>query len=174
MTPPPSSPTRTLGDLRLALEQPVAHLLHVDDEALVRAVRDRVGAGGDRRLEGHAAAFDLDELHRHGDALAEERRPDVLPVDLGADRVLAGVEVLEQEIPAGVLDVADDARGRVDAAIRTHELDYPRVVDGDRSGMGKAGLEAGFHVPRSACGPRGSYPSRARRSSGWASWCCPR
>src|SRR5262252_7074894 len=71
MTPPPRSPTRTLGDLRLALEQAVAHLLDVHDESLVGAVRHGVGAGGDRRLEGHAAALELDQLHRHGDAFAE-------------------------------------------------------------------------------------------------------
>src|SRR5215831_11375437 len=70
MTPPPRSPTRTLGDLRFALEQAVAHLLDVHDESLVSAVRHGVGAGGDRRLEAHAAAIDLDQLHRHGDALA--------------------------------------------------------------------------------------------------------
>jgi len=41
----------------------------------------------------------------------------VLPAELGADRILPRIEMLEQEIPAGVLDVADDARGRVDTAV---------------------------------------------------------
>ena len=83
---------------------------------------------------------------------------------------------VEQEIPAGVLDVADDARRGVDAAILAHEIDHPRIVDGDVLRVAESGLQGGLHGSprRGACGPRGSYPSRARRSSGWESWCSPR
>src|SRR5882672_1127049 len=176
MTPPPRSPTRTSTRPGFSLQEPLAHLVHVDDEALVRAVRDLFRSGGDRRLEDDPAAFHLDQLHRHGDGFAEKRRPDVLPVDLGADRILARVEVPEQEVPAGVFDVADDARGRVDAAVLSHELDHPRVVDDEIPGVSEAGFQAGLHDSprRSACDPRGSYRSRARRSSGSGNWCFPR
>src|SRR2546422_2114855 len=61
MTPPPRMPTRMSAALRFLLQQPLAHLLHVDDEPLVRAARDRVGAVVDRRLEAHAPAVDVRE-----------------------------------------------------------------------------------------------------------------
>src|SRR5580765_952498 len=175
MTPPPSIPTRTSAHPRFSLQQPLAHLLHVDDEALVRAARDRVGAGRDLRLESDAPAFDLDQLDRDRDFFAEKRGPHVLPVDFRPDRILARVEVLEQEVPAGVLDVADGARGGVHAAVLAHELDDPRLVDNDFPGVCESGFRAGLHgSPRlSACDPRGSYPTRARRSAGSANSCFP-
>src|SRR5712691_12040520 len=131
MTPPPRMPTRMSAALRFLPEQPLAHLLHVHDEALVRAARDRVRSVVDLRLESHAPAVDLDELDRDGHLGPEQRRPHVLPVDLGAHRVLTRVQMLEQEIPAGVFDVADDPRGGVDAAVLAHEIDDAGLVDLD-------------------------------------------
>src|SRR5712664_696438 len=49
------------------------------------------------KVEGRRLTFDA----AVSDA-AEQRGSDVVPVDLGADRVLPRVEVSEQEIPAGV------------------------------------------------------------------------
>ena len=57
----------------------------------------------------------------------------------------ARVEVPEQKVPARVLDVADDARRGVDAAVLAHEIDDARLVDGDFLRGGKAGLQCGFH-----------------------------
>src|SRR5438034_278743 len=74
-----------------------------------------------------------------------KRRAHVLPVDLGADGILSGVEVPEKKVAAGVFDVADDARGRVDAAIVAHEVDDARFVHGDFPRMDEAGPQAGFH-----------------------------
>src|SRR5258708_4415696 len=145
MTPPPRRPTRMSAALHFLLEQPLAHLLHVDDEPLVRAARDRVGAVVDRRLEAHAPAVDIRKPDGDRDFGAEQCRAHVLPVHFGSDRVLARVEVSEQEVPACVLDVADDARGRVDAAVLAHEIDDARLVDGDFLRGGKAGLQCGFH-----------------------------
>src|SRR5712691_4647406 len=145
MTPPPRRPTRMSAALRFFPEQPLAHLLYVDDEPLVRAARDRVGAVVDGGFESDAPAVDIRELDRDRDFGTEQRRAHVLPVHLGSDRVLARVEVPEQEVPARVLDVADDARGRVDAAIVAHEVDDARFVHGDFPRMGEAGLQAGFH-----------------------------
>src|SRR5256885_8554486 len=145
ITPPPRMPTRMSAALRFLPEQPLAHPLHVDDEALVRAARHRVGAVVHRRLESHAPAFHTDQLDGDGDLGPEHRGAHVLPVDLGADGILAGVEVPEEKVPAGVFDVADDARGRVDAAIVAHEVDDARLVHGDFPRMGEAGLQAGFH-----------------------------
>src|SRR6266702_2218894 len=146
MTPPPRMPTRMSAALRFLLEQPLAHLLHVHDEALVWAVRDRVRSVVDRGLERYAPALVLDELDRDGHLGPEQRRPDVLPVDLGAHRVLARVQMLEQKIPAGVFDVADDPRGGVDAAVLAHEADHAGFVDRDLLRVGKAGLEGGLHI----------------------------
>src|SRR5256885_1563101 len=145
MTPPPRRPTRMSAALRFLPEQPLAHLLHVDDEPLVGAARDRVGAVVDRSLEAHAPAVDRAELDRDRDFGPEQRGAHVLPVHLGSDRVLARVEVPEQEVPAGVFDVADDARRGVDAAVLAHEIDDAGLVDGDFPRMGEAGLQAGFH-----------------------------
>src|SRR5712672_3037173 len=69
----------------------------------------------------------------------------MLPIDLGADGIFSGVEVREKEVPAGVFHVADDAGGRVDAAIVAHEVDDARLVHGDFPRMGEAGLQRGFH-----------------------------
>src|SRR6266571_2916211 len=145
MTPPPRIPMRISAALRFLPEQPLAHLLHVDDEALVRAARDCVGDVVDRRLEAHAPAVDVRELDRYRDFGPEQRGADVLPVDLGADGILSGVEVPEKKVAAGIFDLADDARGRVDAAIIAHEVDDARFVHGDFPRMGEAGLQAGFH-----------------------------
>src|SRR6266853_4743188 len=145
MTPPPRRPTRMSAALHFLLEQPLAHLLHVDDEPLVRPARDRVGAVVDRRLDAHAPAVDVRELDGDRDFGPEQRRAHVLPVHLGSDRILARVEVPEQEVPARVLDVADDARRGVDAAVLAHEIDDAGLVDGDFPRGGKAGFQAGFH-----------------------------
>src|SRR6267143_1337350 len=145
MTPPPRRPTRMSAALHFLLEQPLAHLLYVDDEPLVRAARDRVGAVVDGGFESDAPAVDIRELDGDRDFGTEQRRAHVLPVHFGSDRVLARVEVPEQEVPACVLDVADDARGGVDAAIVAHEIDDARLVNGDFFRGGKARLQSRFH-----------------------------
>src|SRR5467141_3270925 len=145
MTPPPRRPTRMSAALRFLLEQPLAHLLYVDDEPLVRAARDRVGAVVDGGFESDAPAVDIRELDRDRDLGTEQRRAHVLPVHLGSDRVLARVEVPEEEVPACVLDIADDARRGVDAAVLAHEIDEARLVDGDFFRCGKAQLQGRFH-----------------------------
>src|SRR6266702_1002060 len=168
MTPPPRMPTRRSAALRFLPEQPLAHLLHVHDEALVRAARDRVRSVVHLRLESHAPAVDLDELDRDGHLGPEQRRPHVLPVDLGAHRVLARVQVLEQKVPAGVFDVADDPRGGVDAAVLAHEADHAGFVDRDLLRVGKAGLEGRLHVDgsRLAFFRTGAIMSRKRIEGG--------
>src|SRR5438445_1868312 len=145
MTPPPRRPTRMSATLRLLPEQALAHLLPVDDESLVRAARDRIGAVVDRGLEAQAPALDIRELDRDRDFGPEQRRAHVLPVHLGSDGILSAVEVPEKKVAGGVFDVADDARGRVDAAIVAHEVDDARFVHDDFPRMGEAGLQAGFH-----------------------------
>src|SRR5712692_3724734 len=168
MTPPPRRPTRMSAALHfLLLEQPLAHLLYVDDEPLVRAARDRVGAVVDGGFESDAPAVDIRELDGDRDFGTEQRRAHVLPVHFGSDRVLARVEVPEQEVPACVLDVADDARGGVDAAIVAHEADDARLVHGDFPRMGEAGLQAGFHFRSQGRRLRSSRIISEPRTGGW-------
>jgi hypothetical protein len=45
-----------------------------------------------------------------------------------ADRVLAGVEVADQPVAAGVLDVAHHLGGGVDHPLLAHEADAARLV----------------------------------------------
>src|SRR5258705_9966024 len=92
MTPPPRMPTRMSAPLRFP-EQPLAHLLHVHDEALVGAASDRVGTFVHGSLESEAPAIDVRELDGYRDFRPEQGRTHVLPVDLGADRIFSGVEV---------------------------------------------------------------------------------
>src|SRR5712692_8631910 len=167
MTPPPRRPTRMSAALRFFPEQPLAHLLYVDDEPLVRAARDRVGAVVDGGFESDAPAVDIRELDRDRDLGTEQRGAHVLPVHFGSDRVLARVEVPEQEVPACVLDVADDARGGVDAAIVAHEVDDARLVHGDFPRMGEAGLQAGFHFRSQGRRLRSSRIISEPRTGGW-------
>src|SRR6266571_3398798 len=110
MTPPPRIPMRISAALRFP-EQALAHLLYVDDEALVRTARHRIGAVVDGGFESDAPAVDIRELDGDRDFGTEQRGAHVLPVHFGSDRVLARVEVPEKKVPAGVFDVADDARG---------------------------------------------------------------
>src|ERR1044071_10424719 len=77
--------------------------------------------------------------------------------DVRADRVLARVEVREQELAAGVLDIAHHARRGVDRALLPHEADAARLVDLHGLGMGEPGLEGFLH--------RGLMPRRAAMRS---------
>src|ERR1700693_4874063 len=113
MTPPPRMPTRMSAALRFLLEQPLAHLLHVHHETLMGTARHRVGTVVHGGLEIHAPAVALDHLDRNGLPGSEQCRPHVLPVDLGAHRVLARVQMLEQEITAGGFGVAGASGGGV-------------------------------------------------------------
>src|SRR5437879_8042750 len=90
MTPPPRRPTRMSAALRFLPEQPLAHLLHVDDKPLVGAARDRVGAVVHRSLEAHAPAVDRAELDRDRDFGPEQRGDVVLTVARGDDGILDG------------------------------------------------------------------------------------
>src|SRR4051812_36107291 len=85
-----------------------------------------------------------------------------------ADRVLARIEVLQQEVAAGVLDVAHHARGRVHRALPSHEADATRLVDLNRLRMREARLEGFLHLPlarRAAMPSPSAAPSAAPRAS---------
>ena len=67
--------------------------------------------------------------HRDVHPRVEKSRPEVLELDPDPDRVLALVEVREDHLPAGLLDVAQHRRGGVDAERLPHEVDGALPVD---------------------------------------------
>ena len=58
----------------------------------------------------------------------------MLERDLHADRILAGVGVFEDQVAAGDLDIAHQARRGIDARLLAHETDGAVAVDGDALG----------------------------------------
>ena len=67
----------------------------------------------------------------------------VAPDPAGVERL--HIEVRQQEIAAGVLDVAHHARRRVDHALASHEADAARLVDLHALRVSEARLERGLH-----------------------------
>ena len=74
----------------------LAGLGGVDDEAHVPAAADFLDGVLDRELEHHLAPVDLGDRHVDGDLEADGRGGEVVDGDVGADRVLAFVEVLAE------------------------------------------------------------------------------
>src|SRR5205085_6038140 len=111
--------------------EPLAALRGLDDETHVPAAAALLDRIAHRELEGDAPAVDLHDLHVDADLETERRRRQMIDRDVRADRILAGVEVLEQKIAAGVLDVAYHARRRVDHALLAHEADAAALVHRD-------------------------------------------
>ena len=105
------------------------------------ALLDRVAHG---EFEGDFAAVDLHDLASNRDLQAQRRGRQVIDRDVRADRVLARVEVLEQEVAAGVLDVAHHARRGVDHAFLAHEADAAGFVDGDALVSSRPAFSEGF------------------------------
>lgn len=113
--------------------------LALDDQALMGAGADETSGSRDLDREAEQAVLGdpgQPDADRH--LLAGPGDPDVMEVDAGADRGLAGVQVGIHELQAAVLAEADHARGREDAAEvrRAH-------VRGHRAGrlVGEAGTE---------------------------------
>ena len=65
--------------------------------------------------------------------------------DVHADRVLAGVGVLEQQVAAGVLDVAQRGPACIDAPFLAHEADRPAAIDHEALHLGGCGPNTILH-----------------------------
>src|SRR6202049_3547159 len=135
---------------RLGL-QPFVGLGLVDHEA-------RMGAGADRlelvlggHFEGNLAAVDRRNLRGDFHVHAEQCRCEVPQCDLHADRILAWIDILKQELAAGLLNVAYQKRRPVDATLLSHEVDGAVAIDLDAVNVRSARLEPWFHdgFPRS-------------------------
>src|SRR5262245_46396704 len=70
----------------------------------------------------------------------------MLDGDFHPDRILAGIGVLQDEIAAGVLDVADHRGRRVGACLITHEADGPLRADLDAVDAGHPRAKARLHA----------------------------
>ena len=84
--------------------------------------------------------------------MPSRRGREVVDLDARADRVLAGVEVLEQQLAAGDLDVAHQHRRRVHAGVLAHEVDGAARVDGKFAAGGDSGLQGFFIAIRTRGG----------------------
>jgi hypothetical protein len=65
--------------------------------------------------------------------------------DARADRVLAGVEMRQQQLAAGDFDVAHQHWRGVDARRLAHEVDGAVARHLELDGVAQSGLQAGFH-----------------------------
>ena len=89
--------------------------------------------------------FDRNHLGRDLDSHAGQARGQMLHRDLDADRILAGVGVLQDQLAAGVLDVEDHRRRGIDPRLLAHETDCAGAIDGDRADQRDARLQAWLH-----------------------------
>src|SRR5262245_15782850 len=121
-------------------------LVEIDCEAGVGAGADLVDLVLGSDLEHHLAPVDL----RHGDGDldrgAHEGGGEVLECNLHSDRVLSFIAVLDHEIAAGHLDVADQPWCGINARLFAHEADGAVTVDGDAVGPRHAGAESVLHA----------------------------
>jgi len=128
-------------------------LLQVRDSGLldesgyprVAPAADGVQAVAGAHLEDGGTALQLGEGGGDRHFHAEEGRREVVDLDARADGILAGIEVREQELAAGDLDVAHQHGRGVNARVLAHEVDGALAVDGEFAGRGDAGGEGGFH-----------------------------
>src|SRR5688572_2820222 len=91
---------------RALRREALARLGRLDHEAHVGSPADFLDAVLHGKPEYHLAPVDLGDLHADFDFQPHGRGGEMVDRDVRADRVLARVEVLQQEVAAGVLDVA--------------------------------------------------------------------
>ncbi len=125
--------------------EPLHGFLHVGNEAHVFAAPDVVDGIARRNLEGDEPSLDLDDFHADDDGHAEQRRRQVIEFDPRADRVLARVEMLEQTVATGLLDVPRQGRRRIDPAALAHEADGARFVHDNAPLERKSRRQAWLH-----------------------------
>src|SRR5258708_40237418 len=102
-----------------------------------------------------AVDFRYADFNRH--LQTQRRGRQVIDRDMRADRILARVEMLEEEVAAGVLDIVAHAGRGVHHALPAHEADAAGLVDRERAVRRKILLQrrlhgAGFHQFKSERG----------------------
>ena len=125
--------------------EPLERLCLIDHKPAVCAGADRFQVVLHFEIEAHLAA--LHRAHGRGDFdghIGQGRRQ-MADRYFDADRILVGVGVLEDEIAAGMLDVAHHARRGVDAPLFAHKADGSFAIDRDPAGARRARTQAVFH-----------------------------
>jgi hypothetical protein len=89
----------------------------------VLAASDRVDAVVRGNFERHCPSLHLGDLRLDPHFHPEQRGREMIDLDARADRILARIEVLEQQLAASHLDVAHHHRRGVDARGFAHETD---------------------------------------------------
>src|SRR5262249_45897606 len=117
----------------------------VDDEALVLATADRIDAVAAFDFERDRAAVDLGDRYLELDGHAEQRSGEVIELDAGSYRVLAWIEMLEQQLARDHFDVAYQPGCRVNAGLFAHEADGAIAVDRELGGGAHPGGQGRFH-----------------------------
>src|SRR5262245_6663108 len=131
-----------LGPLRLDALEALGLVGHEAHVLAAPALLDRIA---DRELERHPSLLDIDDPDIDRDLEPERRGGQVVDRDMGAHRVLALVEMLEEELSARVLDVEHHPRRRVHHAFLAHEADAAALVHRDAFRGGEADLERALH-----------------------------
>jgi hypothetical protein len=137
-----SASSRALGRLR---PKTFMSLGYIDNETGMRRTSDRFKVVLRNHVESNLTPLDGSHCRSDFDCHAEQRRCGMPHCDLDADRVFPDVCVLEQEIAAGVLNVAYQLRRAVDATLLAHETNGTFVVDDDSSELRNSRAKALFH-----------------------------
>src|SRR5712664_3375461 len=98
----------------------------------MRAAADLLDRVANGETEYDFSPVDLFDTYLYCDLQPQRGRRKVIDRDVRADRILARVEVLEEEVAAGVLDIAHHAGRGVHHALLAHETDAASFVDGER------------------------------------------
>src|SRR6266513_913535 len=146
------SPSRSLAGMRSAEPglrplggEPFPGLRRLDDEAHVRAAPDFLNGIFHRELENHFAPVYFRHLDFNRYLQAEGRGAEVINRDMRADRILARVEMLQEEVAAGELDIVHHAGRGVHHALPAHEADAASLVDRERAVRRKILLQRRLH-----------------------------
>src|SRR5882762_4839039 len=146
------SPSRSLAGMRSAEPglrplggEPFPGLCRFDHEAHVRAAADFLDGILHGKFENHFAPVYFHHLDFNRHLQPQRGRRKVVDRDMRADRILARVEMLEEEIAAGVLDIVHHAGRGVHHALPAHEADAASLVDRERAVRRKVLLQRRFH-----------------------------
>src|SRR6266446_285000 len=115
----------------------------------MRAAADFLDRVVNAEAEHHFSSVNLFYIYLYCDLQPERGRRKVIDRDMRADRILASVEMLEEEVAAGVLDIAHHAARGVHHAFPAHEADAASLVDGERAVRRKILLQRRLHARRS-------------------------
>src|SRR5262245_3170079 len=96
-------------------------------------------------VEGDLAALHFAHAYADLNGHAEQRRRKMLYRDFHADRILALVGMLDNELAAGVLDVENHGWGCIGTRLLAHETNGASAINKDAVGASDAWSQAWLH-----------------------------